>query len=294
VFIQFVACVNEGETSASRSYSYVPNAGPTWFLVWLLIFNVVYASLPDNFPPMNLTSPGVLKMSMWAVTLVVIQLVLMFLMETFVFMPITIGSLPFNILFFACGVLAKRGGWLDKGLDVPSTTTRYFPVAFSLCYIGAFFAFMVYTFHIGGGSVMPTDTTTDGDNHGRGMTLGLVLFAAASGLFGNFFSVTVFRTFRNFFNSESGWTKFFSDSAYTLYLIHPFLVIPLTYSWVVLLRVFLQEEIVFAPDSSSSGSVISNDIFLWAGWIYVATLSLALGWPCAHYLRKLPGLNRIL
>jgi len=157
VFIQFVACVNEGETSASRSYSYVPNAGPTWFLVWLLIFNVVYASLPDNFPPRNLTSPGVLKMSMWAVTLVVIQLVLMFLMETFVFMPITIGSLPFNILFFACGVLAKRGGWLDKGLDVPSTTTRYFPVAFSLCYIGAFFAFMVYTFHIGGGSVMPTD-----------------------------------------------------------------------------------------------------------------------------------------
>ena len=97
-----------------QSYSYFPDAGPCWFLAWLLIFNSCYIMMDKTVPNYVMKFPSLLRLIIFGAILGVIQLGAFIVVPTgFLFMPITMGSLPFDVIFFSAGVIAKRNNWLQ-------------------------------------------------------------------------------------------------------------------------------------------------------------------------------------
>jgi hypothetical protein len=94
---------------------YVPNAGPPWFICWLLLFNLAYAAIGGD--ALVLPRPAFPTLLAAGMLLGVVNGLLMVWVPggQFVMMPLVQGSLPLDIAGFAAGVLAKRGGWLQSG-----------------------------------------------------------------------------------------------------------------------------------------------------------------------------------
>jgi hypothetical protein len=69
--------------------------------------------------------------------------------STFVMMPFLFGSLPFDVCFFTCGVIAKRCNWLDSPLP-----HRWFFAALAGGIAAVWFCAMVANYSHGGGLFM--------------------------------------------------------------------------------------------------------------------------------------------
>ena len=69
--------------------------------------------------------------------------------STFVMMPFLFGSLPFDVCFFTCGVIAKRCNWLDSPLP-----HRWFFAALAGGIAAMWFCAMVANYSHGGGLFM--------------------------------------------------------------------------------------------------------------------------------------------
>jgi hypothetical protein len=78
-----------------------------------------------------------------------------------------------------------------------------------------------------------------------------------------------------------------------VYLIHSWVVVVLTWSYVKIYEACAGEEIYWSEGSSSSSTRMSGGA-LWLGWIYTLVLAQLISWPLAANLRKLPVLNEIL
>ena len=119
------------------STRYFPTAGPTWFLLWLLILNTCYAFLMSSTTSdnergccctkghyhMECPSVGALCACGLLVGLVTGALIFSGLPGP-LFMPLTFGSLPGDLLFFTFGIVAKRNGWLDETDDTDDNTEQ--------------------------------------------------------------------------------------------------------------------------------------------------------------------------
>merc|ERR1712154_228286 len=74
-------------------------------------------------------------------------------------------------------------------------------------------------------------------------------------------------------NFSNGITKFFSQTAYTVYLIHPFVICPVFYSFIEILRVYEGVDVVFCDNTNTSKTHLGHNYLVWAGWIYVVVVS---------------------
>lgn len=102
----------QGTLFSGFAPSYV---GPLWFVVWLFVFSFAYASVandggPDRHVVCALPGPGTLALV--GAGLGVVQALQLLFFPAFPLMPITFGSLPFDMAAFVAGVLARRNGWL--------------------------------------------------------------------------------------------------------------------------------------------------------------------------------------
>ena len=88
--------------------------------------------------------------------------------------------------------------------------------------------------------------------------------------------------------------RLLSEAAYTVILIHPFFIVPLTWAWVRILRAGFGVDVQFASDSTSSSTDLGKDGLVWLGWMFVALLTQLLVWPTAAAVRRLPGCRWIL
>ena len=143
---------------------------------------------------MILRPPSLLEFTVSNVFAGFIQgLVLLPGISSFAMMPITIGSLPFDILYFFSGVLAKRGDWLSA----ISFDKRSFFISSFLFVLS--FATCVYF----------TNQQASINNTWWKVVLseGLVGMMAAQIVYLELFA------FRRFFNYASSWTKFFAKHA---------------------------------------------------------------------------------
>ena len=113
--------------------SYNPAFGVCWFLAWLLIFIVCYVFVGGD--PVVRKRPWFLWMCLVCLVLSIVQgIVIIVAPSQFIGMPMGHGSLPFDILFFTCGVLAKRGGWLDEPRPTVSVVAAWVLVAIAIVY----------------------------------------------------------------------------------------------------------------------------------------------------------------
>ena len=91
-------------------------AGPTWFAAWLLIFNSIYAVTDHSAAAGSIVKfPSLIKLLLILLGFHGLDILTLSIGGEFGFMPISFGSLPFDILFFYSGTVAKNSGWLAEG-----------------------------------------------------------------------------------------------------------------------------------------------------------------------------------
>merc|ERR1719242_1479412 len=97
-----------------------------------------------------------------------------------------------------------------------------------------------------------------------------------------------------YLNYRSERTKFFSQHAYCVYLIHPWIIVPAAWTWKLLLEALNGVELEFCVDSSTSLTHFGGNYLVYIGWLYTVVLSLLIVWPLAWCIRKIPGMNKII
>merc|ERR1712217_99395 len=97
-----------------------------------------------------------------------------------------------------------------------------------------------------------------------------------------------------YWNYRSEWSKFFNVHAYAVYLIHPLVVCPVTFTWTFVLKAINGVELEFCKDSVTSLTHFGGNYLVYIGWFYTVVLSLLIVWTVAWCLRKIPGMNKII
>ena len=255
-------------TLVAGNLTYAPSPGVGWYLWWLLLFNVVYASFQSVNPPVDealaeaLTGadaptaargPRLLLSTVFRIGagLGICGFALLpFLVLTkgsFASMPVSIGSVTCDFLMFYLGLQAKAGGWLERPL-----TEQVNPFVL--------LGFVIVE------AVGIAVASLDVDKFG----LALVLLA---GMFCLDMSLLVLLVFQRWGNVETRATRFLARGAFGVYLLHPLVVTAAT-------RVYLQ----------LAGDGVNYPV----GFGVVAVVSLVVVWPLAYSLAQLPGLKTIL
>jgi hypothetical protein len=301
--------VGPGGTPESAAWKYLPDPGPTWFLAWLIIFNSAYCmiggdsdSAEGKYPP-----PTIARMLGCGAGIGLLQGGLMIPLPNFIMMPMTFGSLPFDVLCFTAGVLAKRNHWLDTE-DGMAVTRGGVLVARVLTVAVAGLTFIMMGGFYGAGSTflsplgVPTQNCTIGEETlpelpgPNGVVLGLIVaLAIVLGVGCMAIMVTMVDFFQTWCNFQNTATKFLSSAAYAVYLIHPWVVVLCTRCFVYILEVADTDvRVYFEKGSTQSHSCLGSDANVWMGAIVTSAVIQVLVWPLAAGVRQLPGLKEVL
>lgn len=269
--------------------------GPPWFLQVLLLFNFVFVFLigVDGVPTVDCPTPRCILCLGAGVGLV--QGFFMMLGFTLWGIPLAQGSLPFDILFFAGGCLAKKNQWLPK---FQQTMLALSSPAVVLVHCVAFLCILM-TALFGPAGPYHQCTTSEVPAEASPLTWSTVLssllvMGVMMGLMTVSVSMCVFRWFAVNANASSAATVFFSEAAYGVYIMHPLVWPVVSWTYVKILRTMgytlsfaLCDGLVTSSDDIGVGAVA-------CGWLYTLTLSNFILWPLAFYVRKLPGLRNVL
>eukprot|EP01083_Nonionella_stella_P068276 181184_1 len=284
------------------SYSYIPNPGPCWFLAWLLIFNVCYVIMDENVPFYVMKCPSLIRLTIYGAILGVIQLIVFIMVgDSFIFMPITLGSLPFDIVFFTAGVIAKRNKWLTALTQLPSSSVLMIRMMAVLCvfvWIGCWTALYV----LDTGFLIPkkgeSETDCDPNDDNGSVTINNVYLMVFGFVFGGIccttFSIVLLNFAASRVNFANTFITFLSTNAYTVYLIHPLVLVPATWTFTQLLKLFNGTEIIFCEDSTASKTHFGGDYLVWVGFFYTICVTMLIVWPLAWCIRRIPGLDKII
>jgi len=209
--------------------------------------------------------------------------------STLMAIPLGVGELVANVVFFSSGTIAKRNKWLEQMEQIPTRTMwflRSLAVFIGLAHCGL----KVLEFHY------PTNT----QRYNGEMT---EIFL--NGLFCVTISIVALDFFRRNFNREGRILKFLAGASYTAYLIHPWVITVVAWSFVKLVAIFGLDTVPVQPASLKFvetsydpmyGFVLESDGegLLWLCSFYTYVLSTLIVWPLAAALRKLPGLRSVL
>lgn len=304
-----------------RAWSYVPNdPGPPWFLAWLLLFNVLYVALDEN-DYIQMSRP-LLNSFHTYLTFIGIGLILGVTLlfcpfGNFAMMPLSVGSGWFDFLFFAAGTVAKRNKWLEYRL--PDSERRHAYIGGVIFYVVLNLIQLFFTPHEGHTHSNSTNVSfpvfQSTSNISNSSSVNpwtqlaakafptIILSGGLAGMGTLLLSALVLVFFQDFGNFQNSITKFFSRSAYAVYIIHPFVLCPVLYVWIGILRsqYGIQIEFPFTKSSSvvpersfSSATDVGSDGLVLLGWFFVNVVTQLITWPLASLLTKIPGLNTIL
>ena len=120
-----------------------------------------------------------------------------------------------------------------------------------------------------------------------------LLFLSITGCNTIVISIWMVATFRKRFNYSTPNLKLLANAAYGVYLIHPWVVTPLTALWIYILHTVFGVDIRF-PNGNVSSTDDPRELLIWAGYLFVGGLSQLLVWPLAHCFRKLPLVRNVL
>lgn len=262
-----------------------PEPGPCWFVLWLLIFSCAYAVLPhENSDPAAEPRPLFFTGNVWATIGVgagmgnVQIAVIVATGGSFLCMPISVGSLPYDVAFFAAGCLAKRNGWLEALAAKRRDGVHVFNagVLAALWIVHA----VAYAFGHSAGELWKIPQA--------GAGLVVVCGALTVSL-----SVGMLDFARRALDRSTAWTKWFTQAAYTVYVIHPPVIGLVAWSAICLVGMVEGAPLpasAFGPDAEA----LKHPWVLYAAWVYTATLSQALVWPLAHAISRVPCFQGVL
>jgi fucose 4-O-acetylase-like acetyltransferase len=264
---------------------YRPLSLQCWFLGWLIILNAWYCLYYDKASDTgggdvalrDPSPPPLLYVLAFALTVCFFcnTAIMVLGLTTVVDMPISVGSLPFDIFFFFGGTVLEQRKTLQHLGDLLQEGTPFAQEA-EVAKIGAWatllvsFVIAVIWFYMKITGVVFLVGTG---------------FLLAGGMVFICYALVIY--FYEYLNYTSEWTAFFVKSAYCVYIIHPLVVICVTKAWVQILASAADIHCEWDKGSLYSSTEMPTG-FIFAGWVWCVTLSELIVWPLAHYLRKLP------
>lgn len=330
-----LTCIND-LVFIGRPTSYQPNAGPAWFLCWLLVFNTAYALIdtstgnPQYANFLVFPRPTLLTLCALGMVAGALQAVQIMFLPIYPFMPITFGSLPFDVLFFVGGLVAEKSGWLTHTAhtgDSASAATNHTQqvvwakrgvVALSLAFITG----LITLYTQGGGAYLlsrnpcdhfPDRGLGDGVENPTPLWIALLtlsLICVAGGVYIMCISVAGLDVFRERFSEEGGWWRVAASASFGVYLFHASLVLPLTGVFVLIVRKVLGGGMGMWSDAkggalwdtpsclvkggAAGGGAVMQEVVLFGGFFAVSAVTLAIVYPLALGLKRLPGFKEVL
>ncbi|GMH97635.1 hypothetical protein TrVE_jg9440 [Triparma verrucosa] len=267
-----------------------PNPGPLWFVGWLLVFNYAYACT-DHSSPTIMPTPTPFQMLGWTFGLNILQFVLIALMGgTFAFMPLTLGSLPFDIMYFYGGCIAKRNKWLETGTEggVVEIMDKHRRWIYAVIVVHSVYNISYCMYY------QQTHVGEDYDMEKNNFYLGTCIFVG-TWLFIALMLFAQLDIFRNHFNWTGKWSKILSGASYTAYIVHPFFVCTATGVFIKVYEATTGQHLVFEDGKTDSETVLESDAWLWGGWAVCSLVSVPLTFFFSHWFRELcPGAKQIL
>lgn len=279
---------------------YSPDAGPTWWLAWLVIFSVAYA-LVDAGPTLILERPHFGVLCACGALLGFVQGVQIVWLPGWPLMPITIGSLPVNVGFFVAGLLAHRhASWLDA-LPHPHMLAAYAIVC--VCAAGSFLGYGILEAG-GGGGVVSTNACNTAPSRGDGVSItGSLALSTIAGVFAVAMLVSALHLFRTHAMSRlCSRARSASGLSYAVFVLHPTVLLLLMWIFVGIVRASVNSNAMSASGFGFYGSAFVDCVsssgdgggVLFAAWLIVTLLTLVLVVPCAIGVRRMPVLDHVL
>jgi glucan biosynthesis protein C len=273
-FTEYIKGIVEGYLTGSLFQYYLycwrhiqVTPGPLWFVEVLLAFSLVYVSgrivlkwvKRNSAKPAQaartkpLTHKSIIALSFVLAPLSFItRLILPIGQEVW---HIGVAFFPQYISLFAVGILAFRNGWLP---DLPNSVRKVWSLVAILCI-----------------AILPAILVSSGSAEGFGPFLGGLTWQSAflstwEAVYCISMAILMLSLFRARFDLQGSLARFLSRNAYTVYIIHPVVIIPLAY---LLRGVTLDPLLKFA---------------------LVSTVAVALCFLCAQLIRRIPYADRVL
>jgi len=262
-----------------RFPNFVLKEGVTWFLLHLMVFNIVYA-----FACGKGWSPTISCPSFWGFLAIAAVLGLISGCLSMVFEPGEFAIVPLfwneyvsYFAFFFGGAIAQRNHWMEDIKEMSRTKIYRWAIA-SVISIPVVF----------GG------VAQSGVFWAQWLCSGFFVFG---GLCSVSFSLAVTVFFMDHMDKSYWFADFFDKSMYTAYILH--LAFPLqaaTKCWILVLEA--TNNIVYV-DNEAQGIAgiyyyIENSSLVLPGFLFVAVVGLIITWPLAYAIRSIPGFSKVL
>ena len=297
------------------TYAYSPGQAATWFLTWLMVFNCCYASIEtdDSEESSVMEVPNFRRLVKIGLLVGLLQglagILGVFSGGAFAEMPcLPIGDGYFNALGYAAGVLARTNGWLNKENEFDETlvskSKRYVLVSALLTIILCF---------VGYAPVSPLSESVAAVPGLGVLVLSVVLFLPL-GPYCPCVWIVLLNSFRGGTSSSSGGQesaaedesgnkrsekkcsslrKFLSGAAFSVFLFHYFFVTLYTYAFIEILDVTQGIDIEFVNSTATADTALENGNEF-AGFVFVASLSLVSSFLFGGLLKQIPGVGKFL
>ena len=272
-------------------------AGPGWYIIWLLMFDLIYVSFGDNIPIFRMKFPSFKMLYFWAIIIGILQYFIVSL-DTFIYLPLVFGSLYYDIIFFTCGVIAQRNNWLEYGINDMSRKKVWFIRILTPILVIIYIIVCVFDYVEQWGFLCLTDKVTDDcDDTNDSIDTPMWVWIIWYGFMGSM-GITLAINSLQFCNEYLNWTNkitsWFARQSYTVYIIHPFILTPIAWSYVGIMVNNGANVPQFCEDSWRSKTNLGSDHHLWVGFIYTSILTYIVIWPIAWLVRQIPPLNYLL
>jgi len=261
-----------------------------WYLLWLLIFYLVYASFEffsgsgtNNDAPAGVPFPSTRRRMTLGLGVggfgSIIAITALLPRHALLGMPMVQGALPCDVMLFFAGILARKNDWLVHRGGMTMRTIRE-QMDISVVHLRAIVTIeivLLLTF----GQLTKSNA------------LWGIPFLLVAGVFNLDMSLAVVEFFQTNFNYETRATKaFLAKAAYGVYLIHPVVVILMTIAFIRLYEGLSGRTLDWDAPFKSSTPI--DGWILFAGWIGGMACANAAVWPLAWCLKQIPCLQKIL
>lgn len=245
--------------------------GPLWFVLTLLVYTYIYIYFHQinikkkrDFNPIlekiEITSLNIEK---FAILLGIITFIVRIFFPTEFKIPLIEGlgfQLGYTPQYFCCfliGIVASQKKWFEKITIAQGKISLIISVIFGVT---------IFAFANGIGIF----NNYNGPSLSGGFTWTSLLYSLMESFLTVNISITLLVVFRDKFNSQYKFGKFLSNNAYTVYIIHPLVVVGIA----LLLRPFL--------------------IYPLIKWLILTLFAIVGCFICSALIRKIPKITRIL
>jgi len=272
-----------------------------WYLITLIFFSLAYAIVP--WSSLKLAFPTIPSLIIGGALLGVWQGLTKAFNYDAQWLKIeanAAGALPFDIVFFAAGCIAKENGWLDAIVNLKAREYWLARVA-SLVAIAVVVSHKIITDPNGSrvtrcGSPAPKVEDSEFAPHLPDKLFFFIWFPALIGIITTTLSVSVLHLFAVHFNSQGQLAKMLSEAQYGVYVMQVIIIPFVMWTYTKILEAAgnqLHWHLCGDSWKPISEAVLQEEL-LWGGWLYTIFLVNLISWPFCYFFRKLPGVRGVL